>query len=77
MPPENNYYNEVILNDPTLTVSNPVEAQRDHLTNPNDLYVSQSARARRWSAFEEHLRQNRVDITSSWHSCGTARDRVA
>ncbi len=25
MPPENNYYNEVILNDPTLTVNNPVE----------------------------------------------------
>ena len=24
-PPENNYYNEVILNDPTLTVNNPVE----------------------------------------------------
>ena len=25
MPPENNCYNEVILNDPTLTVNNPVE----------------------------------------------------
>ena len=25
MPPENNYYSEVILNDPTLTVTNPVE----------------------------------------------------
>jgi hypothetical protein len=25
MPPENNYYNEVILNNPTLTVNNPVE----------------------------------------------------
>jgi hypothetical protein len=24
MPPENNYYNEVILNDPTLTVNKPV-----------------------------------------------------
>jgi hypothetical protein len=24
MPPKNNYYNEVILNDPTLTVDNPV-----------------------------------------------------
>ena len=24
MPPENNYYNEVILNDPTLTLDNPV-----------------------------------------------------
>ena len=28
MPPENNYYNEVILNDPTLTVSNPVEVMK-------------------------------------------------
>ena len=24
MPPKNNFYNEVILNDPTLTVDNPV-----------------------------------------------------
>ena len=24
MPPENNYYSEVILNDPTLTLNNPV-----------------------------------------------------
>ena len=24
MPPKNNYYNEVILNDPTLTADNPV-----------------------------------------------------
>jgi len=24
MPPENKYYNEVILNEPTLTVDNPV-----------------------------------------------------
>jgi hypothetical protein len=54
-----------------------VQAQRDHLTNPNDVYVSESDRARRWSAFEDHLRRNRVDITASCHSCGTARDRVA
>jgi hypothetical protein len=58
-------------------VNDPVEAQRDHLTNPNDVYVSERDRARRWSAFEDHLRKNRVDITSSCHSCGTARDRVA
>lgn len=54
-----------------------VEAQRDHLTNPDDVYVSERDRARRWSAFEDHLRRNRVDITASCHSCGTARDRVA
>lgn len=58
-------------------VDNPVEAQRDHLTAPNDLYVSEGERARRWAAFEDHLRKNRVDVTSSCHSCGTARDRVA
>ena len=28
MPPENNYYNEVILNDPTLTVNNPVAGMK-------------------------------------------------
>ena len=57
--------------------NDPMEAQRDHLTNPNDVYVSERDQARRWSAFEDHLRKNRVDITSSCHSCGTVRDRVA
>ncbi|HEY1732754.1 MAG TPA: PRC-barrel domain-containing protein [Terriglobales bacterium] len=57
--------------------NNPVEAQRDHLTNPSDVYGSERERARRWSAFEDHLRKNRVDVTASCHSCGTARDRVA
>jgi hypothetical protein len=56
---------------------NPVQAQRDHLTNPKDVYVSERDRAQRWSAFEDHLRKNRVDITASCRSCGTARDRVA
>jgi sporulation protein YlmC with PRC-barrel domain len=54
-----------------------VEAQRDHLTNPSDLYVAERDRARRWAGFEDHLRKNRVDITASCRSCGTARDRVA
>jgi sporulation protein YlmC with PRC-barrel domain len=31
----------------------------------------------RWSSFEEHLRRNRVDITASCRSCGTAEDQVA
>jgi hypothetical protein len=57
--------------------ANPVEAQRDHLTNPDNVYVSERERAKRWSAFEDHLRKNRVDVTSSCRSCGTARDRVA
>ena len=56
---------------------NPVQAQRDHLTDPDDVYVSERDRAKRWSAFEEQLRKNRVDVTASCRSCGTARDRVA
>jgi sporulation protein YlmC with PRC-barrel domain len=54
-----------------------LQSQRDHLTNPDDVYVAERDRAQRWSAFEDHLRRNRVDITSSCRSCGTARDRVA
>lgn len=54
-----------------------VQQQRDHLTNADELYVSERDRARRWSEFENHLRRNRVDVTSSCRSCGTARDRVA
>ncbi len=54
-----------------------VQAGRDHLTAPDDVYVSERDRATRWSAFEEQLRKNRVDVTSSCHSCGPARDRVA
>jgi hypothetical protein len=56
---------------------NPVEAQRDHLTDPVDLYVSERGRNARWTAFEDHLRRNRVDITATCRSCGTAKDKVA
>ena len=56
---------------------NPVAAQRDHLTDPDQVYVSENVRHARWSAFEDHLRRNRVDITASCRSCGTARDKVA
>ncbi len=35
------------------------------------------ARNERFSAFEEHLRKNRIDITARCLSCGVARDRVA
>jgi hypothetical protein len=34
-------------------------------------------RNRRLSAFEDHLRRNRVDITSSCRSCDVKKDRVA
>lgn len=58
-------------------INGPVEAQRDRRTNPNEAYLSDRDRARRWAAFEDRLRKNRVDVTSSCRSCGTARDRVA
>jgi hypothetical protein len=31
----------------------------------------------RWRAFEDHLRKNRVDITSSCRSCGPEKERAA
>ena len=54
-----------------------VQSQRDHLTNSKDVYVSERDRHERWLAFEDELRRNRVDITASCRSCGTARDKVA
>ena len=54
-----------------------VEAQRDHLTNPDDVYLTERERHARWSAFENHLRRNRVDITAACRSCGTENDKVA
>lgn len=57
--------------------ANPVQAQRDHLTNRDDEYVSERERHARWAAFEDRLRRNRVDITASCRSCGTAREKVA
>jgi len=58
-------------------VSKPVQSQRDHLTNPNDVYVSEHDRHNRWAGFEDHLRRNRVDITASCHSCGPQKEKVA
>lgn len=55
----------------------PVEAQRDHLTDPGEVYVSERQRHARWAAFEDHLRRNRVDITATCRSCGTAKGKVA
>lgn len=57
--------------------ANPVAAQRDNLTNPDAVYLSEHERHARWAAFEDELRRNRVDITASCRSCGTARERVA
>ena len=58
----------------------PVQAQRDHLTSAEDVYYPERGRHARWTAFENHLRRNRVDITASCRSCGTAKsgkDKVA
>lgn len=70
---------------PTLTAEEaeeramryPLQAQRDHLTNPDGVYVSERGRHARWAAFEDELRRNRVDITASCRSCGTSREQVA
>jgi hypothetical protein len=58
-------------------MTNPVQSQRDHLTSPDAVYVSEGERHARWAAFEDRLRRNRVDITASCRSCGTVRERVA
>ena len=36
-----------------------------------------SERGRRWRAFEDNLRRNRVDITASCRSCSPAKDKAA
>jgi sporulation protein YlmC with PRC-barrel domain len=59
------------------SITDPLQEQRDHLTDPDEVYVSQTTRAARWSAFEDHLRRNRVDVTAACRSCDTKRDRVA
>lgn len=40
-------------------------------------YPVQEGRNRRWTAFEEHLRRNRVDITADCPSCAHKRDDKA
>ena len=57
------------LEEEELDRKSPMSTGRDQGYN--------STRDRRLSAFEEHLRRNRVDITSSCGSCGVKKDRVA
>jgi hypothetical protein len=59
------------------TAQDPVVAEQDRLTNPDDLYVPVSERHRRMTSFEDLLRRNRVDITSRCGSCGEKKDRAA
>jgi hypothetical protein len=63
--------------DRSGTDATPAPALRDHLTDPDHVYNSEDARHRRLSAFENHLRSNRVDITASCRSCGTKEEKVA
>jgi sporulation protein YlmC with PRC-barrel domain len=48
----------------------------DATADLSDSYPAQD-RGRRWRAFEDNLRKNRVDITASCHSCSPARDKAA
>ena len=51
-----------------------------HLDDTNDIhqpYPVQQGRQSRFQAFEDHLRQNRVDITSSCRSCDVKKDKAA
>ncbi len=50
---------------------------RDTLMHREDTYISEGGRHRRWTAFQDHLRQNRVDITANCGSCASAKDKVA
>jgi hypothetical protein len=59
------------------SMRNAVDAQRDQLTDPNQVYVAEGQRHARWASFEDHLRRHRVDITSACRSCGTAEEKVA
>jgi hypothetical protein len=46
----------------------------------NDLhrpYPVQEGRHPRWAAFEDHLRRNRVDVTSSCRACDNSKDKAA
>lgn len=57
------------------TTNEAMSQQQDRLSNPDDIYTPAAERNRRFDAFEEHLRRNRVDITARCASCGTAHDK--
>ena len=58
MPPENNYYNEVILNDPTLTVNNPVEGHEIQIIIGSPTKVAKSTLIDFAKKLTEHTRVN-------------------
>jgi len=61
----------------------PDPALRNAGSEPRTDYSMDRAHVRsercgnRWRAFEDHLRKNRVDVTSSCRSCGPSKDRAA
>jgi hypothetical protein len=57
-PPENNYYNEVILNDPTLTVNNPVEGHEIQIFIGSSSKVAKGTLIEFAKKLTEHTRVN-------------------
>jgi hypothetical protein len=58
MPPENNYYNEVILNDPTLTVDNPVSGHEIQVIVGSPSKVAKGTLIEFAKELTEHIRGN-------------------
>jgi hypothetical protein len=58
MPPENNYYNEVILNDPTLTLDNPVAGHEIQIIVGSPSKVSKGTLIDFAKKLTEHTRVN-------------------
>jgi hypothetical protein len=66
---------------PSGTTRDLPPSYRDTALDPsNDLhrpYPVQEGRHPRWAAFEDHLRRNRVDVTSSCRSCDPSKNKAA
>ena len=58
MPPENNYYNEVILNDPTFTVNNPVAGHEIQIIIGSPSKVAKGTLIEFAKKLTEHTRVN-------------------
>ena len=59
MPPENNYYNEVTLNDPTLTVSKPVAGHEIQIIIGSPSKAAKGTLIEFAKKLTEHTRVNR------------------
>jgi len=58
MPPKNNYYSEVILNDPTLTVDNPVSGHEIQVIVGSPSKVAKGTLIEFAKELTEHIRGN-------------------